>query len=61
MSYIDKTSITFKLNDYYVNVGRNTADKLPQNSRSPTDYTMRSFHVWRGYPFTGVLRCYFEC
>ena len=34
--YTDKVSIARKLNNYYINVGRNLADTIPRNDTDPT-------------------------
>ena len=41
--YIDKASIAHQLNNYYLNIGRKLADKLPRTDMDPTHYITRSF------------------
>ena len=50
--YTDKVTIARKLNNYYINVGRNLADTLPRNDTDPTHYITRSFQS--SFLFRGI-------
>ena len=50
--YIDKASIAHQLNNYYLNIGRKLADKLPRTDVDPTNYITRSFQ--KSFMFRGI-------
>ena len=50
--YTDKVSIVRQLINYYINVGRNSADTLPSNDSDLTHYITRSFQS--SFLFRGI-------
>ena len=50
--YMGKASIAHQLNNYYINVGRNLAAKIPQTYSNPTHYITQSFQT--SFMFQGI-------
>ena len=50
--YVDKASIAHQVNNYYLNIGRKLADKLPRTDMDPTHYRTRSFQ--KSFMFRGI-------